>query len=226
MANSFSNFGTGAAASGSIPVTVTINKGDTVVVLILCNNATGALTVSGVTDNGASGGSIYAQRTNIANTNSCQAFLWSTLAGAAKAATSLSVAMSGTYTEVCVVVLTYIGAGALGSVSTNTGTLNSPTIIATVGSATSWAVGGLGSAANVTYTSNTGNLRAQEDSGLLDAMVGVDNTGGASSDTLTVNAGVSNIFAAVAIELIALETFDLTPGNQELPTERLEVVDY
>lgn len=194
----FSQFGNNAAASGTIVVNVTVNKGDTVVVLILANNITGALTVSNVTD---SGGSSYAQRTSVANTNSAQAFLWSSGPSAAKASTTVSVQMSGTYTETSVVVLTYTGVGALGAVSTNTATLNSPTITATVSAASSWAVGGLGSAANVTYTSNTGNLRAQEASGLLAAIAGVDNTGGATSDVLTVNAGVSNIFAAVALEL-------------------------
>lgn len=204
MAIAFSRSGVAAAASGSIPVTVTVSAGDTAVVLILCNNTLGALTVNTVVD---SGGSAYTQQTNIANGNTVQAFLWSTSASAAKASTSVTVTMSGTYTETAVVVLTYTGVGGLGATTTNTGTLSAPTITATVGSTMSWAVGGLGSAANVTYTQNSGNLRDQESSGLLDTICGVDDNGGASSDVLAVNAGIANVFAAVALELIPVYPF-------------------
>lgn len=210
---SFSRFGSGFASSGTISVTIPINNGDTVVVFVLAN-AAAPLTVTGVTDSGVSS---YSQRQSIANGNSAQAFLWTTKASGGLAGNTVSVNLSGAYIGCSVIVLTYPGVGDLGAVTINTGTSSTPSITANVGAASSWAVGGIGFAANIVATANTGNLRGTENSGLLAASAGVDNTGGNVSDALTVNAGTPTAFAAVAIELIDIHVFDSVPGNQQLP---------
>src|SRR5260370_29659555 len=119
MAIAFSNTGKATATSGTIPVTVTVNAGDTVVVCVFVNSSVNR-TVS-VADTGP-GGNTYAQKSNLANGTSCQSFILGSL-NVANAATTVTVTVSGTYTNCEVIVVTYTGVGAngFGNTGTNSG---------------------------------------------------------------------------------------------------------
>jgi len=199
MAIAFSHSGSATATSGSIAVTVTINPRDTVVVLILADSAT-QRTVTSVTD---TGGSVYTQQAISTFNTPLLAYLWSTKASQAAASTSVTVTLSGTYTEAEVVVLTYTGAVGIGRSTIANGTATTtPSIVGNIANIPSnWLVGGIGSLSTTALVASVGNLRAQQ-VGAASIIGGVDNTAGVATDTLTVTSA-SAIFVAVALELIA-----------------------
>ena len=190
MAIAFSHFGSNAATSGSVAATVTINAGDTVVVLIMCD-ASNARTVSTVVD--SSGTNTYAQKVNLTNSNSCQAFLWGSL-NVGSSATSVTVTMSGTYLNLDVVVLTYTGVGTNGFGSTNTASgaaAGSQTVTLTTQDANNFIVGGfMGHNTTGTWTFSIagGNLRTQKA-----ATNGSNFDGVGGVDELIVSAGLGTI---------------------------------
>src|SRR6185295_15911447 len=102
----FSHTGKATASSGTIPVTVTVSSGETVVVCIVVHVSGGATrTISGVVD--SSGANTYTQKINQANTTSGpQTFIWGAL-NVVNAATSVTVTVSSTYTGTDVIVATY-----------------------------------------------------------------------------------------------------------------------
>lgn len=143
----------------SLAVTVATAASDTVVVTVGTKAST--CTVSGVTDNAGGGSSTYARRVGpVANTVGFE--IWSTAAAAAKAATQVTVSLTGGPCKVAVAVGDYSGVTSLGNTNTGTGSGANPGPVAvTVQDPSGAVVGGFGSNDGTSQTSFSGggNLR-------------------------------------------------------------------
>lgn len=148
-----------ATTVSSIAITVATTAGHTVVVTVGTKAST--CTVSGVTDNAAGGTSVYAKRVGpVANTVDFE--IWGTAVNAAKAATSVTVSLTGAGSpcKVAAAVGDYSAVTAYGNTNTGTGSGANPgTIAVTVQEANGAIVGGFATNDGTAQTALTGNLR-------------------------------------------------------------------
>lgn len=182
MAIAFSNKGSATNTVGTIPVTVTINAGDTVVVAILVR-ASAPRTVSMVD----SGGNTYTQKANKALSNASQTFLWSSF-NVGSSATSVTVTVSGLYIATEVVVATYTGVQQLGTTTQSTATSTTPQVTLLTQDANNFVVANLTQetvSLSESFSANTGNLRQQQ----------------ASTDTFSI-AAINDNTAATATNVV------------------------
>ncbi|HEV2192917.1 MAG TPA: LamG-like jellyroll fold domain-containing protein [Nitrosopumilaceae archaeon] len=196
-------FVSAANNSGSatpIAVTKTVTARNTVVVAIVETPATVAVT-------SITGGGTYTQQGTFTN-GVTKVELWSTTAGGATAASSVSVAFSGTADQVAVGVSEYSGVVALGTTATNSGVTANPTISKTTVDNNNWIVSGLGGSSGSTETAPTaltGNLRTAVGTIIgnnNDVALGiVDNTAATPSSVTTSETHAADTWAAVALEL-------------------------
>jgi len=196
MAIAFSNHAHAANSTTSpYNTTVTINAGDTVVVMVLVV-AAGAVTVA-VTDNV---GNIYAQKVAASNTNNCQGFMWATLS--AVAATTITTTITGAFTGSSTSVCTYSGVSAFGTTNTATASASPLSIALSTQDANNFVVAGYGiqSGSAATVTASVGNLR--DTSATLRCSSLGDNTAlTASSVTNTVTTNSITNGVILALEL-------------------------
>jgi hypothetical protein len=219
MAIAFSQVGTRQGASPTSDV-ITIAAGVTVVVTITLN----ADSVSTVTDDG---GSIYSRKSAITNADTFTVTeLWSTIAGGAKAATTILVTSKGGG-SMGVAAATYTGVVAVGIVAIPTqGSSTAPSISLTTQDANNFIVAGMGSRASVTSTwaAATGNLRGSLGGGLGNSGTAImDNTRATvGSVTCAATLSATGPWNATAIELktVAAKVFEddpWKPAKQNLP---------
>jgi hypothetical protein len=208
-------FGRSAAFSGSgaTPLTaaIVINLGETVVVGVTFNPTTCAVT--GVTDNAAGGSSVYTKRGEFVQSTSVKHEYWSTSAGGAKAATSVSVAFSGTNTDSGLVAAAYTGVLGIGAFVSGGGASGTHTLSLTTQDANNWVVAHFAVLDGATaITAGTGNLR-QTDGDVSIQQGLVDNTAAsASSVTCSLGAPTTTPWAAGALELRSVAGGVATPA--------------
>lgn len=220
MAIVFSHGGSNtASASTSVVVTVTVNAGDTVVVV---SSATTLVAVSSVAD---SGGSTYTKR-GLTGDNGVvlQTEIWSTEANGAKASTTVTINY-GSAVLVAASVATYTGVDDLGKTATPaSGSSSAPSVAITTQDSNNFVVAGMGittiAAGSNTWSATTGNLRTnQAASTLVPGAAIMDNTAaGVGSVTCTAALSQSTTWNALALELrsveaaIAIKNFSFLPG--------------
>lgn len=146
--------GFGSVSTGS--VTVATTGGDTVVVNVGTKVST--CTVSGVSDNGAGPGSTYSLKVGpVANTVDFE--IWVTGVGAAKAATSVKVNVTGGPCKIQIAVADYSGVTAYGNTHTLTGSTANPSDSLTIQDTNGALAGGYTTNDATAPTAGTGNLR-------------------------------------------------------------------
>src|SRR5689334_7852751 len=120
MSLAFLSAASNGARGTSTSVTITINSGDTVVVVTATDVSGSAAT--NVTD---SGGSTYTKKASIAN-GAVQVDIWVALS--AQASTSVTATNASNSGDIVAIVGRYSGVAALGATATNTGSTANPTI--------------------------------------------------------------------------------------------------
>lgn len=214
-------FGRSSAFSGTgaspLTASIVINLGETVVVCVTFNPTTCAVT--GVTDNAAGGSSTYTKRGEFVQSTSVKHEYWSTSAGGAKAATSVSAAFSGTNSDSGLIAAAYTGVLGIGSYVSGGGATGTHTLPLTTQDTNNWVVAHFavldGSTA---VTAGTGNLR-QTDADISIQQGLVDNTAAsASSVTCSLGAPTTTPWAAGALELRSVSGSTKTPRPIRWPT--------
>lgn len=198
-------FGRSSAFSGTgaspLTASLVINLGETVVVCVTFNPTTCAVT--GVTDNAAGGSSVYTKRGEFVQSTSVKHEYWSTDAGGAKAATTVSAAFSGTNSDSGLVAAAYTGVLGIGSYASGGGATGTHTLSLTTQDANNWVVAHFADLDNVTIpTAGTGNLR-QTDADVSITQALVDNTAASANTSVTCSLGAPTTtpWAAGALEL-------------------------
>lgn len=200
MAIAFSTVAGHANASNTNAPTITVNIGDCVVVMAAITAS--SMTVSSVADTGSN---TYTKQATSSNGSTLPDIeLWTTIATAGATSVTVTFSTSGNNG---VAVATYTGVAAIGSAFTNTGsstTIDSGT--QTVSSASDFLVAMLAEAASQTMTAQNGTLRGQQAVNASTGRIGVvDNTGSTSLDC-SVTLGVSEVWAAISVDLKASAT--------------------
>lgn len=179
--------------------TVTLNAGETAVVHTTLNPT--SLAVTNITDNAGGGSSTYTKVTQAVQGTNVKTEGWRTDAGGAKAATTESMAFSGSNSDSGLIVGAYTGVLAIGSSATTAGTGANPAIGLLTTGPNSWVVAGFGIISGSLPTAGTGNLR-QTDADVSIVQALVDNTAAsASTVTCSITLGSLTGWAAWAIEL-------------------------
>jgi hypothetical protein len=194
----------GASAPASpIVVTVTINAGETGIAVI-CFAATTPGAVTSITNGGT-----WKLRKAFTNGNA-RTEIWATQPNQALAATTVSIAFSGTNDGVEAIVAAYTGVMAFGNAGTASGSAANPSIALATQDPNNFIVAGFGissTAVTVAPTAGTGNLRAADAisaAGVHDGASALNDntsaTAGSVTNTVTYSVG-SSVWAAVALEL-------------------------
>lgn len=174
--------------------TGTINNGETSVVAVFMKPVTAAVT-------GISGGGTYTQRATKTQ-GTIKGELWSTNAGAATAASSVTVTMSGSPTQAGVAVHVSTGVTTLGNTNTGSGTGANPSISVTTQDNNNWVAAFFGfNDGGSLPTAGTGNLRGTDaDASIIDGTT--DNTRGTPGALVnSVTKGAVTDWASLALEL-------------------------
>jgi hypothetical protein len=198
----------GNAASGSpaspIVVTVTINAGETAVLHFVSVGGTGGVT-------SITGGGTWTKRTSniFTGTSRINSEIWTTDAGAAAGAASVSVAYNGAPVAIACEVGAYTGVLGIGVAATPVGqSTSSPTISLATQDANNWIIGAFGSddfsEAPATYTASGAGVTNRGDAGVsaaTDAHTAIlDNTRATVGSV-----SVAITYAAASYSVVALE---------------------
>lgn len=209
MAIAFGRWGAFSGSGSPQAVTVTVNNGETSVVAVFMKPVTAAVT-------SITGGGTYTQRATKTQ-GTVKGELWSTNAGAATAASSVSVAMSGSPTQAGVAVHLSTGVTALGTTGTAGGTAANPSITVSTQDNNNWIAAFFGfNDGGALPTAGTGNLRGtDQDASITDATT--DNTR-ATPGTLvnSVTKGAVTDWAILALELRSVLPASATLGGSIL----------
>lgn len=178
MAIAFSQQGSaqGAAGTTTLPVSITINAGDTVVVFV---NSGSVNPPYGISDNG---GNSYVSQGQVGG----GAQIFTCLKAAASATT---VTLTHTSADFSALVMTYTGVGSLGTTSElDYSFVSSATISKNISADNSFiaAIFGWARSSVVTAAGVTGNVRANAAaSTTLNGVIGLDNTAASSGSSVT-----------------------------------------
>lgn len=187
----------------SCTMTIATSTGDTVIVAV----STGLSTVVSVTDNG---GSVYVQRKDYKTTP--RIVILATEAGLAKAATNLTITMSGS-TKIIGMVAAYTNVAYISAnftISSGSGT--NPSLTGTAIQSNDWIVGGFAETSG-TAIAETGNLR-QTDVQLQNSGSLVDNIATVPGPiTISITHSATSIWAVAAIQLIGIAPIGVQGNN-------------
>lgn len=210
---------TTTSRTSPLAITVTINAGETAVLVWASSQRSTTNTdfspVSSIT-----GGGTWTRRVTAVPNSYLQVEIWSTGAGAASAATSISVAFSPTDCD-CIAanVLVYTGVAAIGLTNTNSGTSNLAATTITTQDTNNFVVGGFVSDTANTNSANTGTLRNSTgispfSAGHNEAVTGMDNTAAsASAVAVKANLVASLLWASAGLELRSVAGGTLTDDD-------------
>lgn len=184
------------------PLAFTINAGETVVVGVTFNPT--SLAVTTVTDNAGGGSSTYTKRGEFVQGSSIKTELWSTDAGAGKAATTVSVAFSGVNSDSGFTVAAYTGVAGIGAFASNGGASGAHTVSITTQDPDNFVVAHfacLDGSTPVADDADSDTLRVA-DADITVQQGLVDNTAAsAGSVTCSLSAPTATPWAAAALEL-------------------------
>jgi hypothetical protein len=200
----------GVNTSAPFAVTVTIVAGQTAVLVV--NTESSINTISSI-----SGGGTWTRAAGPVKLSFAEVEIWTTGAGAATSAASITLTPGGAVTaEVLVVQYTGVGSiktsGALTNSGFSTADTVTPTISLTPSKSTSWVVAGFGlfdetqnnTGGTKLITANTGNLRKQLGGGSFTEAALTDNTGsGSVTNSINYGNAVGDVedWVAAAVEL-------------------------